>query len=286
MKAQAHDQGRHLGGRPLYGYRLVDAGPHPNAAHARWGRRLQRYDPDPVTAPHVRRIFALRLAGRSTASIARELNDDGVPCPSENDRERNPHRTGEAWTLRTVSEILANPKYTGRQVWNRQRTDHDGTGPASRQQRSTAKRRWNPRSEWIVSRDIVHPPLVSEENFVAAQNVRAMPMPADGTVRRYLLTGIVRCGYCGRRMDAHWANGRPGYRCRHGRTTANPWPEIALRPLYVREDHALASAAEQLGHDHVEPPPPECIAARIRRSGADLVCTAGSYQLDAPSHGG
>lgn len=34
--------------------RLVDAGPHPNAAHAAWGRRLQRLDPDPVTADTVR----------------------------------------------------------------------------------------------------------------------------------------------------------------------------------------------------------------------------------------
>jgi DNA invertase Pin-like site-specific DNA recombinase len=29
MRAQARDQDRHLGGRPPYGYRLVDAGPHP-----------------------------------------------------------------------------------------------------------------------------------------------------------------------------------------------------------------------------------------------------------------
>jgi hypothetical protein len=60
MTAQARHQSRHLGGRPPYGYRLVDAGPHPNAAHARWGRRLHRLDPDPITAPHVRWIFAQR----------------------------------------------------------------------------------------------------------------------------------------------------------------------------------------------------------------------------------
>lgn len=34
MEAQAREQGRYLGGRPPYGYRLVDAGPHPNRAHA------------------------------------------------------------------------------------------------------------------------------------------------------------------------------------------------------------------------------------------------------------
>lgn len=36
MRAQVCDQGRYLG-RPPYGYRLVDAGPHPNRAHAQWG---------------------------------------------------------------------------------------------------------------------------------------------------------------------------------------------------------------------------------------------------------
>jgi hypothetical protein len=122
MTAQARDQGRHLGGRPPYGYRLVDAGPHPNAAHARWGRRLHRLGPDPVTAPHVRWIFAQRLAGSSTAAIARALNERRVPCPSRHDPARNPHRHGNTWTLRTVAEILANPRYTGRQVWNRYRT--------------------------------------------------------------------------------------------------------------------------------------------------------------------
>ncbi|MET7996825.1 recombinase family protein [Amycolatopsis sp. NPDC005232] len=53
MHNQATQQGRYLGGRPPYGYRLVDAGPHPNRADARWGRRLQRLAPDPRTAPHV-----------------------------------------------------------------------------------------------------------------------------------------------------------------------------------------------------------------------------------------
>ena len=78
MMTQTVGQGRFLGGRPPYGYRLVDAGPHPNRAHAQWGRRLRRLDPDPLTAPHVRWMFAQRLAGRSIAGIARELNERAV----------------------------------------------------------------------------------------------------------------------------------------------------------------------------------------------------------------
>ena len=51
MAAQTREQGRYLGGRPPYGYKLADAGPHPNKAHAAWGRRAHRLEPDPATAP-------------------------------------------------------------------------------------------------------------------------------------------------------------------------------------------------------------------------------------------
>jgi DNA invertase Pin-like site-specific DNA recombinase len=77
MHLQSRVQGRFLGGRPPYGYRLADAGPHPNRAHANWGRRLHRLEPDPATAPWVRWIFRQRATGRSVAGIARELNDRG-----------------------------------------------------------------------------------------------------------------------------------------------------------------------------------------------------------------
>jgi hypothetical protein len=56
MAAQTREQGRYLGRRPPYGYRLSDAGPHPNKAHAAWGRRAHRLDPE--IAHVVRWIFA------------------------------------------------------------------------------------------------------------------------------------------------------------------------------------------------------------------------------------
>jgi DNA invertase Pin-like site-specific DNA recombinase len=114
MAVQVREQGRFLGGRPPYGYRLGDAGPHPNKAHAAWGRRARRLEPDPETAHIVRWIFARRLAGHSVARIARALNEAAVPCPSAADPGRNPHRAGAGWTLGTIATILSNPRYTGR----------------------------------------------------------------------------------------------------------------------------------------------------------------------------
>jgi hypothetical protein len=61
MAAQTREEGRYLGGRPPCGYRLADAGPHSNKAHAAWGRRAHRLEPDPATAPVVRWMFAQRL---------------------------------------------------------------------------------------------------------------------------------------------------------------------------------------------------------------------------------
>jgi hypothetical protein len=81
MAAQTREQGRYLGGRPPYGYRLGDAGPHPNKAHAAWGRRAHRLEPDPVTAPVVRWIFAQRLAGHSAARITRGAKRRRDPVP-------------------------------------------------------------------------------------------------------------------------------------------------------------------------------------------------------------
>ncbi|HVK43923.1 MAG TPA: recombinase family protein, partial [Micropruina sp.] len=121
------------------------------------------------------------------------------------DPGRNPHRSGAGWTLRTVASILANPRYTGRQVWNRQRTDHDDVEPDGTIARHQEVQRWNAAPHWVISRQIAHPPLVTEEQFVAAQAIHTAPTPTDGAPRRYLLAGLGCCGVCGRIMDSHWA---------------------------------------------------------------------------------
>ena len=70
MAVQTREQGRYLGGRPPYGYRLADAGPHPNKAHAAWGRRAHRLEPDPETA-HVGAVDLRPAPGRAFSGADR-----------------------------------------------------------------------------------------------------------------------------------------------------------------------------------------------------------------------
>jgi hypothetical protein len=190
-------------------------------------------------------MFAQRLAGHSRARIARALNEAGVPCPSAADPGRNPRRTGTAWTLGTVTTILGNPRYTGRQVWNRQRTDAQLADPANTSLGHRQVQRWNLPDGWVISARPAHQPLVSEADFIAAQDVNAArgPAPAaDMTVpeqRRYLLAGLLACRHCGRRMESAWSNGKAAYRCRHGHTSAAPPDPGRPKNAYIREDRIL-----------------------------------------------
>ena len=63
------------------------------------------------------------LAGYGIFAIAEALTRDDIPCPSAQDPARNRHRGGLAWSKSAVRVILTNPRYTGHQIWNKQRTD-------------------------------------------------------------------------------------------------------------------------------------------------------------------
>ncbi|GAA2133321.1 hypothetical protein GCM10009760_09370 [Kitasatospora kazusensis] len=236
MLVQTRDQGRYLGGRPPYGYRLIDAGPHPNRALARRGLRIQRLDVDSHTGPVVVWIFTQRLAGHSVARITRALNDASIPCPAAADPDRNPHRTGDRWVLTTVRAILANPRYTGHQVWNRQRTDHDLIDPANTALGHRDVQRRNTPQDWAISRSQAHPALVSDADFITAQTTHATHSTSG---RKYLLAGLLRCATCGRRLESCWVHHRPAYRCRHGYSSATSPGADRPPNAYLREDHVM-----------------------------------------------
>jgi site-specific DNA recombinase len=220
MAAQAKLEGRYLGGRPPYGYRLADAGPHPNPAKAADGKRLHILAIDPSAAVVVERIFAEFIAGHGIYVIAERLTAEGIPCPSAHDPGRNRHRCGIAWSKYAVRAILTNPRYTGRQVWNRQRKDEVLIDVRDVALGHMTKMRWNDQDEWIYSEEIAHPPIIGDETFrqtqallTARRGVRGSHKP-HRSKHAYALSGLLFCGVCQRRMQGHWANAAPYYRCR------------------------------------------------------------------------
>lgn len=130
----------------------------------------------------------------------------------------------------------------------------------------------------MISTTLAHPALVSEDDFIATQAVSAVPAPADGATRIYALIGLVRCRSCGRRMESHWVHHRPGYRCRHGHTSAKPTTPDRPKTLYLREDHILARLAprlDQLGApDHTAALDPTQVSSYLRAHHMTILCDA------------
>lgn len=136
--------GGHVGRAP-YGYLSAPTG----RAHPSSGRALVGLVVDRHTAHVVPRVFAWRVElGLGHAAIARRLADDPVWAPP-------PIRAGGeagSWTAAVVRGMLANPRYTGRQLI---------TLPVNGLRKLTP---------------IVHPPLIGDEVFWRAHQ----PPPAAG----------------------------------------------------------------------------------------------------------
>ena len=120
---------------------------------------------------------------------------------------------------------MQNPRYVGREVWNRQRHDEELLDVEDVAAGYTSRMRWNDRSEWIWSTEVTHEPLISEEQFEAAARQRLLgeqrrvPMRSSAK-RTYPLASLIYCAElhddgtpCGRRMTGSWNHGQRFYRC-------------------------------------------------------------------------
>lgn len=212
MASQAKIEGRYLGGRPPYGYQLGDAGPHPNPAKAADGKRLHRLEPDPIAAPVVRRIYREYLAGNGLHAIAKGLTPRRHPVPlCPRPRAQLPPRRRRLAQGCDHSDPHQ-PRYTGRQVWNKQRKAEILLDIEDVAAGYETKFKWNEPGTWIWSDNIAHEPLVSAENY---------------------------CTLCGWKMEPTFNHGRPHYRCRYPAEYAEANGITHPRAIYVREDHIV-----------------------------------------------
>ncbi len=165
-------------------------------------------------APVVLRIFTMFLDGHGYLAIAERLTAEHLPPPSGHDRARNPHRLGVAWGKSAVRAILQNPRYTGYQVWNKQRRDEVLLDVDDVAAGHVSKMRWNPPDQWVYSAEPTHPPLVSRETFdqvqarIAARS-RTSPAPRRPRHGRMCCGGGFRVGCAGGACRASGSAGRP-----------------------------------------------------------------------------
>ncbi|MGN0426716.1 MAG: recombinase family protein [Agathobacter sp.] len=193
--------GRFVGGRAPYGYKLVLSGEISNH-----GRALHKLVIVPNQAEVVRQIYSYAVTqGMGFQKIANTLNENGVPAPIL-----------EKWKGGTVRSILTNPIYMGYIAYDRRKSCPESSTRLDRK-------------EWIYARE-QNPELViiSQTIWERAQQIREerkrkiqisrqtagnlyeeqhqVPMSTRG---RLALTGLVYCGYCGKRLKNtgytnHW----------------------------------------------------------------------------------
>jgi hypothetical protein len=180
-------------------------------------------------------------SSRTAGGIAEELTRQGIPSPSASDPGRNPHRYQVAWSKAVVRTILSNPRYTGREVWNKQRKDEVLLDVDDVALGTTTVLRWNDREQWVWSDYKVHDEIVAIEDFERAQQVRQRrahgrySKRGNPTRRPYVFRGRLRCGYCERKMQGNWNNDLAYYRCRFPAEYALVNKLEHPRVVYLRE---------------------------------------------------
>lgn len=159
--------------------------------------KLPTLEIDEEQARYVRMIFDMYVnQGVGSHIIADHLNSLGITG----------RRCGH-FSRSTIRGIIKNPTYIGKVVWNRviRKKSPSGVVTAHHQ----------PEENWII-RDGIHPPIIDEETFRRAQEIRTrrhLPPYNKGEIKSPL-AGLVICANCGGHMQLQPCRGRWFYiRC-------------------------------------------------------------------------
>ena len=166
---ESASRGFYISARPPYGYIRIKI---------RDGNRERpKLEVDFQTAPVAGRIFRMILEGLGLTEVAKVLNGEGIPGPK-----------GKRWGKTTLYKLLTNEAYTGTLVWGRQG-----------------------KSRQIIRVENAWPAIVDKETFQRAQDLLKERSPKmthpRRTVSPYLLSGVARCGRCGKALIASEAKG-------------------------------------------------------------------------------
>lgn len=152
---------------------------------------------DPVAAFVVQRIFDLYEQGNGKIRIAKLLNEEGIPCPSEykklnGERYHNGQKLGKTtyWTYATIHRMLKNQMYIGNM--------EQGRAP---RQTMHGRAKQLERSRWTVVEG-THEPIISRQQWERVQALLAKDTRTPSFEQNISpFAGFLRCGDCGRAMS-------------------------------------------------------------------------------------
>ncbi|CAN7356997.1 recombinase family protein [Paenibacillus sp. LjRoot56] len=145
-------------GKPCYGYDIIDG----------------MYVINEDEAANVRYMFDMAEQGQGHRMIAKHLNLKGVLT-----------KQGKPWDQINVKRLMKTETIAGIRIFNKRKTEHGKT--VLRDQ-----------SEWII-KDDNHPAIIDPERYEKAQDIISSRSKARSHAdnETYLLTGLVKCKYCG-----------------------------------------------------------------------------------------
>ncbi|MBR0356417.1 MAG: recombinase family protein [Clostridia bacterium] len=152
---------------------------------------------DEEAAEVVRKIFRLAASGLGVQHIAETLHKEHIERPAAYmqrkgyaDHEFRPSLNRPYdWNASTVSAMLKRPEYLGHSVSFRH----------SNISYKTKKQKENDPSDWVVLEN-THEAIVDQELFDLAQRNRRTVRRVDKTGKPNILTGLVFCADCGKKM--------------------------------------------------------------------------------------
>jgi site-specific DNA recombinase len=207
---QLAQQGKWVCGALPVGYRLDEEG------------KIQLGPAEDVEM--IRFLFEQYVAGGTTRQLTKMLAEKGYVSSK-----------GKPWSVTGVTALLKKPIYAGHYTYGRHQY--------SKYQPRTKPGKYRAEDEWVLKPNN-HPAIVSQELFDKVQQLlteRKRHTSPNGVASEFVLSGLIKCGHCGKAMHGDSYNGCSHYTC--GGYKDRPG---SCERYNVRQEHVLPQLLEVL----------------------------------------
>lgn len=150
---------------------------------------------DEYASEVVKRIFAMYAQGIGKQSIAKQLNAEGILCPSEykklngeNYKNCNRLKTTSYWTYSTINTMLHNEMYIGNMIQGK------------KHQRMRGKQHKVDKENWVRVEN-THEPIIDRDTWDKVRKLLSKKhRDIDLETNKNIFAGFIKCGDCGRSM--------------------------------------------------------------------------------------